>query len=751
MAADEGSIADTLGVVVAEVPETVPIYEAPRNVAMVADDDESRRAGPFDQGRMWTFDYPPIDYFAETYGFSPTPDWFEHARLATLRIPGCTASFVSPAGLVLTNHHCGRGHATSTNREGEHILDEGFYAESLEEERRVESMWADRLVDIRDVTPQIREAVEGAADASGRAQMHQEASEQARVRIEEEVGPGHHVEIIDLYDGALTSAYVFRRYEDVRLVMIPELKIGFFGGDPDNFTYPRYTLDVSFFRVYEEDRPLQSTHYFRFAGEPVGEGDPVFVIGNPGSTFRLSTVAELEYWRDVQEPAVLDLILTRLEALNASLEAVPAAQRDGLRNQIFSLENARKLYTGRVKALNDPVIMARRLDAQERFEAAIEADASLWEQYGDLIGQMRGIQQEKRVWADEFHSFLSMNPGASFGASVLRRALIAYAGLAHQADGEDGAGAQDGDDGDDGTGAQGEADGDDGGDREGVSAASIAGVNDQPAPLQAAFLTQRFRTFVDRFGADSPMVHQVLQGRTPEEAAQHVVEHSLLTHGEAAAEALEAGRATMDDPALQIVDAFYHRWMAYQGTMQDVSVREAELASRIGRARYAVYGTDVPPDATFSLRIADGVVAGYPYNGTVAPIHTTFYGLYDHYHAYGPDTPWDLPERWLSPPETFDLATPLNFVSTNDTIGGNSGSPVIDPDLELVGLLFDGNIESLSGDFIYLTDRSRSISVDARGILEALDEMYEADRLVLEATEGRFVETEEEADATSTP
>ncbi|MXW63732.1 MAG: S46 family peptidase [Bacteroidetes bacterium SB0662_bin_6] len=704
----------------AEVPETVPVHEPLRPAPVQRVDPAMARAGRFDQGKMWTFDHPPVDYFAETYGFTPDEEWFRHARLGTLRIPGCTASFVSPTGLVLTNHHCARSHAVSVALEGESILDDGFYARSLDEERLVDGMWADQLVGIGDITPAVEAAIAGIRNDAEREQMRQEVIKEVQEGIETEAGPGHHVEIVSIYNGALLSAYVFRRYTDLRLVLIPELKIGFFGGDPDNFTYPRYTLDIALLRVYENDKPLEVSYYFPMNSKGVKEGDPVFVIGNPGSTFRLSTVAELTFRRDVQEPALLDLIEIRLAALEALLDETPAEEQDALINRIFSLQNARKLYTGRVKALNDPVVTARRMDAEEQFMTAIGQTPALSEQYGDLIERMREVQEEKRAYGDAFRAFLALNPASSLGAAALRRALVVheYAGLVDAAQ-----------------------------DIPDDVYEQLVLIEDQPAALQAAYLAVRFQTWSDRFGQDSTFVVDIFGERSPEEAARHVVEHSMLTEGAAAMEALQTGSITETDPAIQVVGAIAGKLTAYRSAMAALAVEEQALAQQIGRARYAVYGVDVPPDATFSLRIADGVVQGYPYNGTVAPPYTTYYGLYDHYYSYGADTPWDVPARWLTPPGSFEMRTPLNFVSTNDTIGGNSGSPVIDPDLRLAGLLFDGNIESLSGDFIYLTDRARSISVDARGILEALDDMYDADRLVLETTSGRFAESEEEADA----
>ena len=355
---------------------------------------------------------------------------------------------------------------------GRPILDNGFYARSLDEERLVDGMWADQLVGIGDITPAVEAAIAGITDDAEREQMRQEIIKEVREGIETEAGPGHHVEIVSIYNGALLSAYVFRRYTDLRLVLIPELKIGFFGGDPDNFTYPRYTLDIALFRVYENDKPLEVSYYFPMSSKGVKEGDPVFVIGNPGSTFRLSTVAELTFRRDVQEPALLDLIETRLAALQALLDETPAEGQDALVNRIFSLQNARKLYTGRVKALNDPVVTARRMDAEEQFMTAIGQTPALSEQYGDLIGRMREVQEEKRAYGDAFRAFLALNPASSLGAAALRRALVVheYAGSADAAQ-----------------------------DIPDDVYEQLALIEDQPAALQAAYLAARFQTWSDRF------------------------------------------------------------------------------------------------------------------------------------------------------------------------------------------------------------------------------------------------------------
>ncbi|MDX1532107.1 MAG: S46 family peptidase, partial [Rhodothermales bacterium] len=643
--------------------------------------------------------------------------------LAALRIPGCTASFVSPNGLMMTNHHCGRTAVTEVTRPGENLTDDGFYAPSLEAERRAPSMYAEQLIAIEDVTDEVDAALEGAETDAERAEARRAAFEAIQQRVAAANAGDVNVEVISLYNGGRYSAYVFRRYDDVRLVFTPELALGYYGGDPDNFTYPRYTLDVDFFRVYGDDgQPLTSENYFPYSATGVEEGTLVFAIGNPGSTFRLETVAQLEYRRDVREPRVLHLYRSRADALAAAVEASPDAPGMAeIRNLVFSFRNGQKLYEGRVRALNDPMIMARRAGTERQLREALAADAALNERFGGLVEEMAGVQAQKTDLGDDYAAFLGITSPA-FASSLLHRAVYAYQYLQEQQ-------------------------GANGSDAAGRLRQQLLAVADHPVGVDVRLLTQRLEDFQRYFGADDAITRAILGGRTPEAAARALIERSALADSASTARAVAEGTFSMDDPALAAAAAFMPRLQAYQSASAGLTAREQELGGRLGRARFDVYGTDVPPDATFSLRLADGLVKGFAYNGTVAPPYTTYYGLYDHYYSYGPGTAWDLPDRWLPPPADLDLSTPLNFVSTADITGGNSGSPVINRDLEIVGLIFDGNIESLAGDYIYLPEANRAVSVDARGILAALDHVYDMDRLVVELLEGTAHATEAEADA----
>lgn len=676
------------------------------------------QAGPLDNGRMWTFENPPTEYLQATYGFEADAAWFENARLSALRIPGCSASFVSPNGLVVTNHHCTRGRIAQVSREGENLLDNGFYAASMDEERPIENYYVEQLIAIEDVTEAVYAQLTDGGSAEERAQARESAAEALEAEIAGRFGgeeAGIQVQVVSLYNGGRYSAYVFRRYTDVRLVAAPELQLGYFGGDADNFTYPRFALDFSFLRVYDTDgQPMETPNYFTWTDEGVQEDDLIFVIGNPGSTTRLATVAQLEYLRDIQVPYVKRAIDARIEAMQSFAAEDPEAAGD-VRNQLFGLLNSQKAYGGRLAALQDPYIIARRADAQQDFRTALEADPEL-AQYAALFDEMADLQAQRRALGPAYGSFLfTGNP--NFSSAVLRRAVVAQRYLRATGD-----------------------------EKEELKAQLLA-IPSHPAALERRLLTLRLREIERYFGADSEVGQAVLQGYAPDVVAETVLTTSSLASAASTDLAVSQNTLRADDPAVQIWEALQPAFFAFQQQNAMLNAQEQEIASQLGRARFDVYGTTVPPDATFSLRITDGVVKGYAYNGTIAPPYTNFYGLYDHYYSYGTGTEWDLPERWLNPPPTFDLSTPLNFASTADTIGGNSGSPAINREQELVGLNFDRNIEGLVRDYIFLPERGRNVMVDARAIREALDDIYDADRIVQELLTGQLFPTEAEADA----
>ena len=684
------------------------------------------KAGPFDMGKMWIFENAPKEYFTETYGFQADDAWFEKARLAALRIPGCSAAFVSPNGLVVTNHHCARGAVVAVTRDGESLLDTGFYAPSLGEERSIPNYYVDQLIAAEDVSDEVLQAMDQATTEAERGQARQRAISgiQDRLAARHSGGEGTvRVEVTALYNGGRYSAYTYRRFTDVRLVAAAELQLGFFGGDPDNFTYPRYALDFAFLRVYGNDgEPLPTGHYFNWSLDGVEEGDVVFVIGNPGPTSRLNTVAQLEFQRDVSVAAQKSFLGSRLDIMKEFYEAHPAeGEAMDLRNQMFGLSNSLKANSGRLEALKDPIIMARKADGERQFQAALEADPDLNTRWGGLIQEIANLQQEMAALGPEYAAYVRLAPGNTESAIIIRGFYAAQYLEAQQ------------------MGAPGE--------QVDQLRDQILDVPSPPEEMDEAFLAERLRDFQRFLGPDHPVTEAALGGRSVEGATTNLMTRSLLATREKAEAALAAGTLTSSDPAVQLAQAVLPSLADFQTRFSALTSRERELAAELGRARFAVYGPDVPPDASRSPRITDGVVKPYQYNGTLAPVYTTFFGLYDHFFSYGRDSDWNLPDRWLTPPPELDLGTPLNFISTADTYGGNSGSPAVTPELAIVGLNFDRNVEGLSRDFIFLPERGRNIMVDVRAIKEAMDKVYDADRIVQEILTHRLFRTEAEADA----
>ena len=675
---------------------------------------ENVHAGQFDTGKMWTFDFPPMDYFAKTYNFSPSKEWFEKARLSALRLPNCSASFVSEDGLVMTNHHCARSALDSVNREGERLAEAGFYAATLNEERKASNIFIDQLLVMEDVTKEIQQAFESGTTDNAKVVNRMEKMREIQMRYAKNyksLAPQDSMvfSIVSFYNGGRYSLYGYKRYTDVRLVYAPEEVMAFFGGDPDNFTYPRYDFDCAFFRVYDNGKPLKTVNFFQFSQDGAHEGDAVFVIGNPGRTNRLKTVAQLEYQRDVVYPSSIETY-EKVGNIYSSYIAVHPEAKLRYLNTIFGLENSRKAITGYLKGLQDPVLMAKKKDFEKKFQKAIFDKPELSKKYGDPWSDIASRQTE----LSELYPKLD---ALRFRGRNFPRYLSLTADLVTLANQSKG------------------------------SIADSTRRKFYPSRLtpevEKQLLAFRLSIMERTLAGKDEAFDKLMAGRTAEQVAEELSIHSVIASKEKT-QALLSGTPeailTSSDPLIAFVVAEQTQLNQVQKRNNDINEKLQACEQMLGNAMYEVYGTQIPPDATFTLRIADGIVKGYEYNGTLAPPVTTFYGLYDRYYSNGMKDPWKVSERWANPPATFKMYTPMNFVSTNDIIGGNSGSPTINKNLQVVGLIFDGNIESLPGDFIFDDTFNRSVGVQSSGLLEGLEQIYKADRIVKELRAGKIVE-----------
>lgn len=656
-------------------------------------------------GKMWTFDNPPLDYLKERYDFSPAPEWFEHVRLASLRYGrGCSASFVSSDGLVMTNHHCARGCIADVSDEEHDYMVQGFYAATRDAEPVCPGLYLDQLVEIEDVTEHVDAAAPAGASGEETTQLKQE--ERERIREECEAGTGLRCQVVSLYHGGIYSLYKYRRYGDVRLVFAPEGQAAFFGGDPDNFTYPRHDVDVTLVRAYENGEPVHPEHYFKWSETGAAEEELIFVTGNPGTTLRLQTQAQLEYLRDAVYPRRLEGYRDALSVLR-ELAAADEDRAVELRNQIFGLENSIKAYEGYLGGLEDPELMASKQAFERSFRAAVSADPRLSEQYGSAWDEIGRINRELTELDAEFR----YTAIGDFRTLALARDIVRYVDEMSKPP-EDREFSEE------------------------ENAQALRRIESE-SPIdednEERLLAIRLQRAREVLGADRPWVQAALRGRDPAGAARVLIRETAMTDVVARRALVDGGVAAVqasNDPAIVFMRSVDARARELARRIEELGTSESVHEERVAKAVFGVYGTMLPPDATFTLRLQDGVVRRYPYNGTYAPYKTTFYGLYDRAASFDYKEPWSLAPCWIERKEQLDLSTPLNFVSTADIIGGNSGSPVINRDAEVVGLVFDGNIEFLPGRFLFREDDSgRTVSVHSMAIIEALRKVYEAEAL----------------------
>lgn len=681
-------------------------------------DFDTVKAQKFDMGKMWTFENPPLDYFDETYNFRPTEEWMDKVQKSALKFGGgCSASFVSEDGLIMTNHHCIRGTLPKINNEGEDLLKNGFYAETIEQERKIPGLSVSQLMLIEDVTDEIQSAMNSVESDSAKVAARNENINEIKER-NLKINPQLEFSVTSLYYGGKYSLYGFKKYSDVRLVFVPELFVAKLGGDPDNFTYPRYGLDCAFLRAYDDNgKPIKTDYYFSWSTEPISEDQPVFVVGNPGSTNRIFTAAQLEFIRDyqygLQTPMRKDLYAVYEKLVTAS-----NAEDTKLIASLYSTGNGLKVYSETYKALLDPVFMTRKKDFENKFKEAVQSDEELNKKYGQIWDEIAKNRKEASILAKEIYAY-TVSSYFSPKYLFIAQNLVKLAEKLKLPSEERSKEFQ----------------------TENID--SLVGIffpADIDSEIEKGKLFVQLNVWKNNLPADSEIILKMFNGKSAEDAVDYLLANSKIKTKAEVVELAKAGAEAIyksDDPFIYFIMQTKDRLSELQKKNRALEENDAVNNQLLGEALYYIYGDKIPPDATGTLRISDGVVKGYDYNGTRAPYKTTFYGSLDRYYSFNKKFPFNLPEYWENLPDEFDLSTTFDFVSTNDIIGGNSGSPVLNINAEVVGLAFDGNIESHSGRFIYTTEANRTVSVSAEGMIEAIKDVYRAERLASEIINGK--------------
>ncbi len=667
----------------------------------------ARGSAHADEG-MWPYDMVPKEKILKDHGVSVSDAMLDRLRQATVRLSsGGTGSFVSGQGLILTNHHVASDCIAKIASAQHNYMDEGFLAAKDGGEARCPDLAADVLVSMSDVTPRVKGVrKDGMNDADANVAMKAEMG-----KIEKECSekgqPAPRCEVVTLYAGGKYVLYTYKRYTDLRLVFAPEATIAFFGGDPDNFTYPRFDLDMALFRAYEGDKPATPAAFLKWNEGGAKDGETVFVSGNPGATGRLQPFAQLERLRDTVYPWVIASLVRERDLLKGLSTQGKEYEREA-REPIFGVENGIKALTGYLGGLKDPALMKKKQTDEAALQKGIDADPKLKATFGTTFADVKKAQD--RLGAI-YAKYATLERGSSSTLMGFARTLVRLAAekplpsekrLREYRD----ANLEEVE-------------------RELLSSAPVYGAVE--VVLVRAWLEQAQRVL------PASQLAPFLRGESPERAAQRMVSESKLSDVYARRSLLSGGAAAVaasDDPFVQLARAMDPDARAIRTTYEsDVEAPMRKLGSDLAQLQFAVRGSSAPPDATFTLRLSIGIVKGYTEKGRAIPFATDFAGMYA--HATGTD-PFKLPPAWLAKKDALTKTTKLNFVSTNDIIGGNSGSPVTNAQGELVGLIFDGNLSSLPNRFVYREETERAVSVDTAGMTEALLKIYGADSIVKE-------------------
>jgi Peptidase S46 len=662
-----------------------------------------------DEG-MWTFDNPPLEQLKAKYGFTPTEGWLDHIRLSSVRLnDGGSGSFVGPNGLLLTNHHVAREQLQKSSTKEHDYIRDGFYAATEDAEIKAPDLEVNVLVSMENVTARVQDALKNVANTQD--ELAARRSVIANIERESMEKTGLRSDVVTLYSGGEYWLYRYKKYTDIRIVFAPEQQIAFFGGDPDNFTYPRYDLDMAFFRVYENGKPINSSNYLKWNAQGAADQELVFVSGHPGSTQRLQTMAELIAWRDNVLPNILVMLGHRREVLLAYSARGPEQARQAA-STIFFLENSIKALGGGYEQLQEASLIAKKKQEEDDFKGKVFANADWKQRYG---GAWDAIAAAEEKAATRKNIVFRQQDSRLYSLAL---SIVQYVAEVKEKDGQRLPGFHE------------------------SQLESLRLRLFSPAPtypeLEEATLAGSLSLGLEKLGKNDPFLSTALNGRTPEEAAKQLISGTKLSDPGLRKQLVEGGEAAVaqsTDPLIALarqLDPLVRE--SRKWTEDNVTSVVQRAGEQLGKARFLVYGKSSYPDATFTLRLSYGKVAGFPMNGTKAPYKTTIFGLFDRAASFDNVGPFELPSRYKEGRPKLTLSTPLNFVTDNDIIGGNSGSPVINRNGEIVGLIFDGNIESLAGDYIYDGSANRSVAVHTAGMTEVLKKLYPVEPLIKELT-----------------
>ena len=663
---------------------------------------------PADEG-IWLFDQFPKAQVEKTYGFTVSDEFLRHLERASVRFNnGGSGSIVSAYGLLLTNHHVGEACIQKLSTAEHDYMANGFSARMKNEEKPCPDLEVDVLLRISDVTAKVSDTARSAeANRTRKASI-------ARIEKDCATSSGNRCDVVTFYSGGEYSLYEYKKYTDVRLVFAPEFSVAQFGGDPDNFMYPRYCLDFAFFRAYENGQPASTKDFLVWSREGVKDGELTFVSGNPGSTGRLQTVAQMEFSRDVSYPLLLRLYQNRIDRLLA-FSSQNAENKRVAHDYLDDDQNEYKSLSGFEDGLKDPKLMNRKREEEQKLRAAIDNDPEKKKKFGKIWDEIAAAYKQYATFFKPYY-LLEAAPDDLQLFSIARM-VVRYVEETPKPNGQRLGEYQD------------------------AGLESLEQKMYSTAPLNSSLeevvLAEAFRFLLKELGADDPVVKAILAGQKPEQAAHHYVSTTKIQDVEERkrlAHNLDEMKSSKDG-MVQLALLFDGPARKYRKEFEDQAQAVIiSSESKIAQARFSVYGSNEYPDATFTPRLSYGPVKGYTSSsGQQAPYATTFAGLYKRATS---NEPFQLPARWITAKSALDLNTPFDFVTTADTHGGNSGSPTVDEKGELIGILFDGNWEGLENRYLYTEERARSVHLSSNAILEALKKVYNADWLLREVLAG---------------